>query len=449
MRVSVTSPADLTISEAAGAIASGDLTPVDLTQACLERAQQVDGEIKAFVMLDADGALAQARALNDKRPNTPLHGIPIGIKDIIDVAGLATTAGSRVLEGNIALHDAPVVSRLRAAGAVIMGKTNTQEFAYGVVTYPTRNPWDRSRIPGGSSGGSAAAVAAGMCLGALGTDTAGSIRIPAALCGVSGLKPRPGIVPLDGIIPLAPSLDVCGPIARTVIDLTLMWNRLTREDVRLHSNVEELRIGISPSLFGAGEIDEDVARAVDDGVRVLCDAGARRVEVDIPPLGEWDYPRSIPLMMEALEVHRDAGWYPARSHDYTDETVRAFRYAEKVEPATLVESYKTLEDLTSRLRRAFESAEVLVQPTTPVPAPSVHDAAVADEGHRPPVTRSLTRVCGPVNWCGLAAVSVPCGMTNAGLPIGMQIIAPDEATALSVAAVYESHTEFSKRRPPI
>jgi aspartyl-tRNA(Asn)/glutamyl-tRNA(Gln) amidotransferase subunit A len=444
----MTSLFEATIAQASRAIASGDLTPLELTQACLQRIEEADSQLKAFVTVDADGAIEQARSLNGERPRGPLHGVPIGIKDIIDVAGLTTTAGSRVLRQNMAMHDAPVVTKLRTAGAVIVGKTNTQEFAYGVVTPPTRNPWDRSRIPGGSSGGSAVAVATGMCLGALGTDTAGSIRIPAALCGVSGLKPRPGLVPVDGIIPLAPSLDVCGPIARTATDLGLMWNSLTGSKMGLDEHRAGIRIGISPSLFGEGELDEEVAGAVDDAVRLLCGRGGRRVEVDIPALSEWDYPRSIPLMAEALQVHREAGWYPDHADGYTDETVRALRYAENIRPEKLVECYKALEGLTKRFLHAFDSTDVLIQPTTPVTAPSVNDSAVADEGHRPPVTRSLTRICGPVNWCRLAAVSVPCGMSRTGLPIGMQIIARDEATALSVAALYQAHTDFC-RRPPI
>ena len=190
---------------------------VELLDEHLARIDASEPATRAWTAVDREGALAQARELDAEGPDParPLRGIPIGVKDVIDVAGLPTTAASRVLAGNVARSDAPVVARLRAAGAVIVGKTNTQEFAYGAVSPPTTNPWDPGRIPGGSSGGSGAALAAGHCLGALGTDTAGSIRIPAALCGVVGLKPRPGLVSLGGVIPLAPSLDVVGPMART------------------------------------------------------------------------------------------------------------------------------------------------------------------------------------------------------------------------------------------
>jgi aspartyl-tRNA(Asn)/glutamyl-tRNA(Gln) amidotransferase subunit A len=201
-------------------------------------------------------------------------------------------------------------------------------------------------------------------------------------------------------------------------------------------------------LFKEGELDHEVADAVEAAIGLLCDLGGRRVEVEIPPLGDWDYPRSIPLMAEALQVNREAGWYPDWVDGYTEETARALRYAENVTPEKLAECYKTLEELTARFLSAFQSADVLIQPSTPVTAPSVEESSVADEGHRPPVTRSLTRVCGPVNWCRLAAVGVPCGMSESELPIGMQIIAQDEGTALSVAARYQSHTDWC-RRPPI
>lgn len=225
-------PADLTIEEAARAIEARSLSPVELTEACLERAQSWEPVIGAFVRLEPERAMGEARALTEELARGgrrgPLHGVPLAIKDVIDVHGWPTTASSRVPDARPARDDAPVVRRLRAGGAVLVGKTNTQEFAYGVTTPGTRNPWDPERIPGGSSGGSAASVAVRGCLGALGTDTAGSVRIPAALCGVSGLKPSRGAVPMEGIVPLAPSMDVCGPMAGTASDVALLWEVMTR-----------------------------------------------------------------------------------------------------------------------------------------------------------------------------------------------------------------------------
>jgi aspartyl-tRNA(Asn)/glutamyl-tRNA(Gln) amidotransferase subunit A len=442
----------LTLVGAARAVASGELSPVELTESCLARIKEVDAEIRAFVALDADGALARARALTEELstsgPRSPLHGIPFGIKDLIDVAGLPTTAGSRILAGNVADADAPVVAALRAAGAIILGKTNTQEFAYGVVTAPTRNPWDVSRIPGGSSGGSAAAVAAGMCPGALGTDTAGSIRIPAALCGVAGLKPSNGRLSLDRIVPLAPSLDACGPIARTAEDCALVWRALSGDAPADAFDFSQMRIAVPGAIeevmafsgARAGEmgIDPEVAGITRSAAEALEDAGAVRTEVDLPPFSRWDFPRSVQLMIEALVVHEDAGWYPAHSDEYTAETLAAHRFAEKLGAATLLRSYRKLEVLKAAWLRVIDDVDVLMLPTTPVAAPSIEASRATDDGHRPPVTRTLTRICGPVNVCGLAAASVPAGTTSTGLPVGIQFIARDESAVLGAALAFEA-----------
>lgn len=441
--------ADLSIAEAAPLIAARELSPIELTESCLQRAVALEDSIRAFITLDPNGALEQARAAAATAARGPLHGIPIAIKDLIDVSGVPTTAASRFLRDNIAAVDAPVVARLRAAGAVLVGKTNTQEFAYGVVTPPTRNPWDLDRIPGGSSGGSAAAVVSGMCLGALGTDTAGSVRIPAALCGGTGLKTAPGSLPLDGIIPLAPSLDVCGPLTRSAADCDLMWSALSGGETGHPPPAESISVAAPHSPLDIGEMDDDVVRLVEAMIEALVAAGARRRNVVIPHLKEWDRPRSLPLMTEALVVHKQAGWYPKHAAEYDPDTRAAFEYAERIAAADLVAAYRSLEDLTGRLMAAFDDADVLVLPTTPVPAPTVAEAGGRDDGYRPPVTRSLTRICGPVNWCRLAAISVPCGLTEGGLPVGAQIIGRDERTVLDVALLYQTLTDWHERRPAV
>lgn len=441
--------ADLSIAEASRRLVSGELSPVALTQACLERAAALEDSLKAFITLDTDGALDQARAAEKRGGGAPLHGIPVAIKDLIDVAGLPTTAASRFLRNNRAEVDAPVVARLRASGAVILGKTNTQEFAYGVVTPPTRNPWDLDRIPGGSSGGSAVAVMSGMALGAIGTDTAGSIRIPAALCGATGLKPAPGSIPLDGIIPLSPSLDACGPIAGSAVDCDLMWTALTGAARGDPGAARKVRVGAPESPTTIGEVDDAIAAAVQAMIDVLASEGLHRTVVHLPHLKEWDRPRSLPLMTEALQVHEQAGWYPEHVDEYDPDTVAAFEYAAKIDPSDLVNAFKSLEDLTRRLLAAFDVCDVLVLPTTPVPAPTVAEAGGGDGEYRPPVTRSLTRICGPVNWCRLAAISVPCGFTDGGLPIGAQIIGGDERTVLDTALLYQTLTDWHERRPAL
>ena len=445
----MTDLADLDIEGAGRAIAAGELSAVELTEACLGRATLLEGDVKAFTLLDGAGALRQARALDDERARGdargPLHGIPLCIKDLVDVEGLPTTASSRVLRDNIARTDAPVVARLRAAGGVIVGKTNTQEFAYGVVTAPTVNPWDRDRIPGGSSGGSAAAIAAGMSLGGVGTDTAGSIRIPSALCGISGLKPRPGIVSLEGIIPLAPSLDACGPMARTASDLGVLLDAMT-EVARERVDATRLRVAL-PDDVEVAAADPEVAAAVADATRVLSDNGLTTVEVSLPSFEEWDVPRSLPLMLEALEVHRARHWYPDKQELYTEETLGSLRYAETVDAAKISDAARRLSELKSALVAVFERADVLVLPATQGAAPTVAEAMNKDGGHRTPVVRRLTRLCGPMNVCGLAAASVPCGFSSDGLPIGLQLVGREESTVLAVAEHYQSLTEWHERRP--
>jgi aspartyl-tRNA(Asn)/glutamyl-tRNA(Gln) amidotransferase subunit A len=445
----VTNPADLDIRQSALAIASGELSPVDLAAACLERIEELEPTIRAFVTLDAEGAEKQARELTEELarsgPRSPLHGVPVGIKDIVDVEGLPTTASSRVLEGNIAASDATIVARLRAAGAVIVGKTNTQEFAYGVVSAPTRNPWDPNRIPGGSSGGTAAAIAAGMTLGGIGTDTAGSIRIPSSLCGISGLKPRPDVIPLDGIIPLSPSLDACGPMARSAADLRLLFEAIGGT-TDASPEPQHLRVAVPESSEVTGASPE-VIRAVDSAVAILVDAGPRRVTVDLEPFVDWDKPRSIPLMIEALEVHRSRGWYPKLADRYSDETLGSLRYAEKLTSEQIEANREPLAALVAHLIAVFDHADVLALPTTQVSAPTVDESTARDDGHRTPVVRRLTRICGPVNVCRLTALSIPCAFGDNGLPIGLHLIGRDETTLLSLAELYQSMTDWHTRRP--
>ena len=447
----MTDPADLDIAQTARTIASGELSPAELTDACLRRIEKLEPAIKAFVTLDGEGARAQARQLTEElarsAPRSALHGVPVGIKDLVDVEGLPTTASSRVLEGNIASSDAPVVAALRAAGAVIVGKTNTQEFAYGVVSAPTRNPWDTNRIPGGSSGGTAAAIAAGMTLAGIGTDTAGSIRIPSSLCGISGLKPRPDVIPVDGIIPLAPSLDACGPMARTVADLRILFEAL---DGGLGSAPEArgLRLAVPGSAEVAGA-NAGVQGAVDSALALLVDEGLSRAEVDLEPFADWDRPRSMPLMLEALEVHTSRGWYPERADRYTEETLGSLRYAERLTPEKVEAARAPLAALAENLMGVFADADVLVLPTTQTTAPTVDESSARDDGHRTPVVRALTRLCGPVNVCRLAALSIPCGFDQGGLPIGLHLIGRDEPSLFAVAELYQSLTDWHTERPKL
>ena len=448
-RAEVTGPDDnWTLTEAAAALASKRASPVEILEACLRRANTANGA-QAFAELDAAGAFSRASALEvelvARGPRTPLHGIPVAVKDVIDVQDMHTRANSLILRDNIAPRDSAVVRRMRTAGANIIGKTATHEFAYGVVTPACRNPWDPERIVGGSSGGSAVAVATGSALGALGTDTAGSIRIPASLCGICGLRPRHGWIAMDGIIPTAPTLDVCGPMTRTAEDLALFWQVLTASATPITPR-SNLRIGVPASLETATQADPRVCDAVREAVDTMRAAGATVSNVDLPAFDEWDRWRSIPQMVEALEVHRGAGWYPSHASEYTEETLESLRAAETLGD-DLELALKQVAALRTALLASIRDIEILVLPTTATVAPS-HVAAQRVEPNmlRRPIARQLTRLCGPIGWADLAAVSVPCGIVD-DLPVGLQLIGRDETTVLAAAIAYQQHYPFNQRPP--
>lgn len=447
-------PADWCLSRAATEIREHRLSPLDLMAACIRRIEQWEPSLNAFVKLDAERALEEAQRRTEELaygpPRSQLHGIPVGVKDVIDVAGFATRAGSKILGDEIAVDDALVVARLRASGAVILGKTTTHEFAFGVMTPPARNPWDVSRSPGGSSGGSAAAVAAGECLSALGTDTGGSVRIPAALCGVSGLKPRPGTVPLTGIVPLMHGLDTCGPVARSAEDLAAVWRVISDGAAAVPSTgTTNLRLGAPGSFSSVLEIDTEVETLVQQAVSVLGELGFSRVELDMPSFHEWDSPRMTPVVVELLVNHKEAGWFPEKAEHYSPETLRALRHAEKVPAETLVRSLRAIEQLERQFTACFEEADLIVLPTTPTAAiPAVQDMAREDtQMPRSRAVMTLSRVTAPINFCNLAAVTVPCGFTADGRPVGMQLVAQDELVALDAARVYQHATDFHLMTP--
>ncbi|WP_193046196.1 amidase [Mycolicibacterium baixiangningiae] len=442
----------ITVRAAGRSIRSGDLSPTELLECSIARMRHVDPEVRAFVAFDEErvrheaGQLTREAAAGEFRG--PLHGIPVAVKDVIDVAGMPTRGGSRASDPTNAAIDAPAVRRLRAAGALILGKTATHEFAHGVVTPPTRNPWNLEHIPGGSSGGSAAAVASGQCLAALGSDTGGSIRVPSALCGVSGLRPARGDIPVDGLIPFSPRLDTCGPIARDAADLALLFEVLSGRGLALRESVRGLRIGVvaSADTGGLGDgVDDLLARAA----AVLGDAGAAVTPAAVPPFGAWSAPRAVYVLADFLDIHRAAGWYPQRSELYSDEVAGYLRQAERITQAQRAAAAAELERLEQRLLAGMAGLNAIVLPTTPVPAPLVDDCRHDPSAPgRAGVIETLMRLCGPFSWCGFAAATVPCGTVENGLPVGLQIAGRDVATVLSVAAAYQQLTEHHARRPP-
>lgn len=388
---------------------------------------------------DAGGRVAAAdvdiRAFNHiettpgSAPEGDLRGMTIGVKDNIDVAGMPTTASSQVLQGNVAERDATVVARLRAAGAAFIGKTNLDEFAYGTFSPPTRNPWDPKRIPGGSSGGSAAAVAAGMCVAALGTDTAGSIRIPAALCGVFGLTPRrPG--DMTGIIPLAPSLDRCGPLARDPNVLAKLWTAM--DGRRVERPRDEFTVAVLD--VNGLHVDTEVVSRYSDFVSALqADETCTVVGKAAPPTGRWERPGGIVLMWEALVEHRERRWFPARAELYSPDVRRNLGYATTFEAAEVDEARSAMDGLRQEYAGLMDEVDVVLTPTTPCVAPRFEEITVEN---RRSWIKHLGRTAAHLNFCSLAAVTIPLWSSDSHLPWGIDAIARDEWTALDFAAAH-------------
>ena len=443
----------------------GSLSPVELTEDCLARIEKLNPRLNAFITVTADSARAQARTAEAeiRRGNWrgPLHGIPLALKDLIDTAGVRTTAASSLFKDRIPAEDAEVIRRLREAGAVLLGKQNLHEFAYGgssMVSYfgEVRNAWNSEHIAGGSSGGSATAVAAGLGYGAIGTDTAGSVREPAALCGVVGLKPTYGRVSARGVIPLSISLDHVGPIARTVADVAVILQAIAGFDAKdkasvdvpvedhvaaLGKSLEPLRIGV-PRKFFFEDLDADVASAMNHALSGLATLGAE--------LRELELPMSTDRTLQSAEAYAFHAEFVARIPElYQPETLRRIRTGEKVSPEKVLECRRDLERARRDITATFDDVDLLVTPTTPIPAPTIAELKQNPDLLRPREL-VLLRNTRPINVWGLPAISIPCGFTPSGLPIGLQITGPHwgEAKVLQLAHAYEQATAWHKREPP-
>jgi aspartyl-tRNA(Asn)/glutamyl-tRNA(Gln) amidotransferase subunit A len=441
-----------------------ELSPVELTKNCLAQIEKLNPTLNAFVTVTAELALTQARAAEAEilsgHWRGPLHGIPLALKDLIDTAGIRTTAASALFKDRVPAEDAEVVRRLKEAGAVLLGKQNLHEFAYGgssMISYygEVHNPWDPTRIAGGSSGGSAASVAAGLGYGAIGTDTAGSVREPAALCGIVGLKPTYGRVSVRGVIPLSLSLDHIGPMARTVSDAALMLQVIAGHDAKdahstdapvpdyvagLRDGVKQLRIGV-PRKFFYADLDPEIASAVEQAIGVLRTLGRDLSEIEI----EVPTDRTLQTA-EAYAYHAESA---SRSPElYQPETLRRIRRGEDISAAEVERRRRELKHIRSEVHKIFEGVDVLVTPTTPVPAGAI-DELKKDPDLLRPHELMLLRNTRPVNVWELPAISVPCGFTTVGLPIGLQIIGPQwrEDTVLKLAYAYEQATDWHKRSP--
>jgi aspartyl-tRNA(Asn)/glutamyl-tRNA(Gln) amidotransferase subunit A len=462
-------PTDLTqlsLTEAMQLLRRKSVSPVELTQACLTRIERLNPAINVFITVSAERALQQSRVAEKQimsgRWLGPLHGIPLALKDLIDTAGIRTTAASAVFQDRIPTQDAEVVRRLKAAGAVLLGKLNMHEFAYGGTSVPSHfgavhNPWNLDRIAGGSSGGSAAAVAAGMCFGALGTDTAASVRHPAAYCGIVGLKPTYGRVSTRGVIPLSWSLDHVGPLCRTVTDTALLLETIAGYDPLERTSVDRpperfsnaMRIRTAPLRLGVvrrpyfDELDPDIETSINAALKVLQEltSGVRDVEL----------PYSANLLMTVASVEAYAYHKPYFSQTpqlYQEMTRQRLQMAASIPAADYANAIREMQRLRWQADSAFANVDLLITPTTAI-APISIAAGHLDPPLPPDGTPREFRNTHMFDVLGLPAISVPCGFTRDGLPIGLQIAgsAFSESHVLALAHAYQQATTWHTRIP--
>ena len=459
----------LSIGEAAALMRRKKLSPVELTEAALERIEALNPRLNAFITVTAERARREARTAEREiargRLRGPLHGIPITLKDNIWTAGVRTTVGSKILQNFTPPTDARVAAQLSQAGAVLLGKTNLHEFAYGITTEnphygPARNPWDTNCIPGGSTGGSAAAVAAGIGFAAMGTDTGGSIRIPSALCGIVGLKPTFGRVSLEGIVPLAVTLDHAGPIARTVPDVGIMLDVIGRCEEAPGAFYHAARGGRKkrgrlrlgwPREYFFEHADAEITKAIEEAMKVFKKLGARIEEVSLPHVKESGEPSTQIALAEALEYHESQGYFPAHAADYGEDVRKRLELGSAVRAVDYLKGQQAREKLRGDFRAAFERVDAIVVPATPIPAPGIGEDSVRVNGESQSVRGLLVGASRPANFTGFPAIAVPCGFTRSGLPMGMSLHGPEwgEAKLLSIAAAYEQATEWHNRHPEL
>jgi aspartyl-tRNA(Asn)/glutamyl-tRNA(Gln) amidotransferase subunit A len=455
----------LTLQEASELVRRKSVSPVELTNECLKRIEQFNPALNAFITVIGEEAIARARELEAEQQRGhwrgPLHGVPLALKDLFDTAGVRTTAASAIFADRVPQEDAEVVRRLKAAGAIILGKLNMHEFAYGATSVPSHygpvhNPWKLDRIAGGSSGGSAAAVAAGLCYGALGSDTGGSIRQPSAYCGIAGLKPTYGRVSTRGVIPLSWSLDHVGPMCRTVADTALLLQPIAGYDPQdvttvdapvpdytqaLRAKVSALRLGLPRAIFYE-KLDPEIEAAVTKATEILRKLTASAAEVELPRY------ETLPVVpAEAYAYHTP---YLAKSPELYQPSTRArIEGGARITAEAYILGRRELDRIRRAVRAVFERVDLLITPTTPLSPATIADSAEA--GVPPPGGTAISlRNTSPFDVYGLPTISVPCGFTTSGMPIGLQIsgAAFAESTVLALAHAYERATEWHAHRPP-
>jgi aspartyl-tRNA(Asn)/glutamyl-tRNA(Gln) amidotransferase subunit A len=456
-----------TIAEASRLIAAKELSPVELTRACLDRVHALDDKLHAFVHLTEERALAEAQAAEAAimagRSKGRLHGIPIGLKDIVDTKGIPTTCQSKLLQDNIPDADATCAELLAAAGTVLVGKTTTHEFADGGPSFdlpqpPARNPWNTDHFTAGSSSGTGAGVAAGLILGGIGTDTGGSIRGPAALCGIAGLKPTYGLVSRAGVAPAAFSLDHIGPMAWTAEDCALMLQALAGHDPRdpasaerpvpdytagLGSAVKGVRIGVIHHFHEVDyKVSDGVRRGIDAAIATLRGLGAEIREVQVAPLQDWGACGSLISICERAAAYEE--WAKTRLRDFGERVQRRLMLATLVSGVDYVQAVRRRRELRAELKAAMQGLDVVLTASQTSEAPKIDEVPKWDTFAAPSFTM-------PFNVTGYPALTLCAGFGAGGLPVAIQLAARpfEEAGLLRIADAFEKATEFRNRRPPV
>jgi aspartyl-tRNA(Asn)/glutamyl-tRNA(Gln) amidotransferase subunit A len=453
-----------TITTLAPQLRAGMLSPVALMEATLDRIARIDPALHSYICL-ADDPLGAAKAAAQGEVVGTLHGIPIAIKDNYLTADMPTTAGTSDPHAKFAMRDSAVAAKLRAAGAILIGKTRTHEYAWGTATPPVCNPWDRTRIPGGSSGGSGAAVAAGLCVAAMGSDTGGSIRIPASFCGTVGLKPTFGRISRDGIVPHSWSLDHAGPLTRSVSDAAILLGVLAGRDPADPATLNAAPEDFAAATRGASAAGLRVAvirnhffdrnqpavdTAIESAIQWFAGQGASIHEVQLPNLA-YGLGAIFAIELASSAAYHDLALREGRTRHYTRDVRGLVEMGRLVTGADLLKAEQFRRVLMTDFARLMADADIIVGPTEPVTAPPIGAATVRVGDAEESALAATWRLTYPYNLTGMPAISLPCGFDAAGLPIGLQIAARPlgEATLLRAAAAYEAAHDWKDRHPDV
>lgn len=465
-------PLSWTIESLSKALRKKEISPIEVTKVCLERISSFDSKINAFITVLPEKALKTARQMEKEiqkgKYRGPLHGIPYAVKDLFFTRGIRTTCGSKILKDFIPQYDATVIYRLNSAGAILLGKLNMHEFAYGTTSVnphygPVHNPWNLERITGGSSGGSAAALVCSFALLTLGTDTGGSIRIPSALCGVSGLKPTFGRISKYGVYPLCWSLDHPGPMAKTVADLAIALEALAGYDPHdpcsvknnvpnyqraLPKNLKGIRIGV-PKEYFFDHLEGEVQQAVVQAIKDLKKMGARTFSISIPHLPEFSAAAFISLLAEGAACLEK--WHKTRAEDLGKDVLARLNLGAVIKATQYLQAQRIRRLAQETFREVFTKVDALITPQLPIVAPPIGQETISIGDFTEGVASALTRFTRIFNLTGLPTISIPCGYSSSGLPIGLQIVgkAFAEETILRVGHAYQMNTSWLKRQPDL